>query len=279
MKTRIAAGLAFLLVAGASPAALAQEHDHDREASRAQSTIPAPAAPAAPPLNRGPSGPPGGPHSGEPAGSQSVRGQAAPGPTYQRQGPSGQGYQGQGGGGRSSPNGGPGLQHFERGPGPGEGGQRQYDRGPNPGSGAGHDFERERGPREIVPPGAAERGNERGGDRNFEARREGHNNPWGGGPGGTARWQPGRAPSVYWSNDRFHAGAYRQPYGYYVRSWGYGDILPRGWYVQNYWLNDFLDFGLPYPPPGTEWVRVGGDALLLDQYTGRIIQIVRGIFW
>ena len=90
---------------------------------------------------------------------------------------------------------------------------------------------------------------------------------------------PNRFPPVFWSQDRFRIGAYRPPYGYYVRTWGYGDFLPRGWYGQDYWIGDFLDYDLPYPPPGYEWVRVGGDALMIDRFTGRIVQVVRGIFW
>ena len=93
------------------------------------------------------------------------------------------------------------------------------------------------------------------------------------------RWERGRYPPIYWSQQRYRLGAYRAPYGYYSRAWGFGDFLPRGWYAEDYWLNDFFDYGLPYPPPGFEWVRVGGDALMIDRYTGRIVQVVRGIFW
>jgi len=84
---------------------------------------------------------------------------------------------------------------------------------------------------------------------------------------------------VFWSERRYHLRPYRAPYGYYVRDWGFGDFLPRGWFGNDYWIGDFLDYDLPYPPPGYEWVRVGGDALLVDRYTGRIAQVVRGIFW
>ena len=145
----------------------------------------------------------------------------------------------------------------------------------------------------MIPPGAG-RGQAYRPDGRYDGRYEGHlnshpgavardgyhgdprYNPWG---GAGQRWQPGHAPPVFWSHDRYHAGGYRAPYGFYVRSWGFGDILPRGWYAQDYWIGDFLDYGLPYPPPGYEWVRVGGDALMIDRYTGRIVQVVRGIFW
>jgi len=92
-------------------------------------------------------------------------------------------------------------------------------------------------------------------------------------------WQPGRYPPVFSAHHRFHVGRYHAPYGFFARSWGFGDILPRGWYGPDYFIDDFLDFDLPYPPPGYEWVRVGDDALMIDEYTGRIVQVVRGIFW
>jgi Ni/Co efflux regulator RcnB len=157
-------------------------------------------------------------------------------------------------------------------------------------------FERDRS-REVVQPGPSERGwdgrrdghqvgpafdarngrdgrwDDRNGDRRGDGR--GGDRHWGRGD----HWQSGRYPPVFWAQDRFRVGPYRQPYGYYVRSWAFGDFLPRGWFAEPYWIGDFLDYDLPYPPPGFEWVRVGGDALLVDRYNGRIVQIVRGIFW
>ena len=51
------------------------------------------------------------------------------------------------------------------------------------------------------------------------------------------------------------------------------------WYGDSYWLDDFWGFALPYPPPGYTWVRVGDDAVMIDRFNGRIVQVVRGIFW
>jgi Ni/Co efflux regulator RcnB len=84
---------------------------------------------------------------------------------------------------------------------------------------------------------------------------------------------------VFWSQHRFHLGAYRAPYGFYARDWAFGDFLPRGWFGEGYWVGDYLDYDLPYPPPGYVWVRVGGDAIMVDRFTGRIVQVVRGIFY
>jgi len=77
----------------------------------------------------------------------------------------------------------------------------------------------------------------------------------------------------------YRVGPYRPPYGWYVRAWGYGDILPSGWYGSNFWIDDFYDYDLPWPPPGMHWVRVGDDAFLVDDYSGRIVQVIRDMFW
>jgi Ni/Co efflux regulator RcnB len=77
----------------------------------------------------------------------------------------------------------------------------------------------------------------------------------------------------------FSAGAYRQPQGYRQRHWSYGQRLPGGYYARNYWITDYLAYSLFAPPDGLVWVRVGPDALLIDQYSGEIIQVDYGVFY
>lgn len=96
---------------------------------------------------------------------------------------------------------------------------------------------------------------------------------------GRPHWQQGRYPPVYRSHQRYRYGYYRPPIGFYAHSWAFGEILPRGWYGSDYLLNDWWSYGLPYPPLGYDWVRVGDDALLIDSYTGRVVQVVQDIFW
>lgn len=270
MKT-IPAALAVLLLAGAATAALAQDRGDDHgQGLGAQAAHP----PAAhPPVT-------GAPAAHPPTDYRSPQGGHA---RYGAPPPPGQAPVAQQHYDRGAPNG--GGQHYDRGP------------GPAPGAQAGRQWDHERGPQEVIPPIAGrgqsyrpdghydgrydDRGNGRGDGRSGGFAHDGNHgdpryNPWG---GAGQRWQPGHAPPVFWSHDRYHAGGYRAPYGFYVRSWGFGDFLPRGWYAQDYWIGDFLDYDLPYPPPGYEWVRVGGDALMVDRYTGRIVQVVRGIFW
>lgn len=86
-------------------------------------------------------------------------------------------------------------------------------------------------------------------------------------------------PPVYRIPHRYNVAPYRRPPGWYSFSWSFGDTLPHAWYGPNYWINDWWSYGLPVPPIGYEWVRVGDDALLIDEYTGRVVQVVYNLFW
>ena len=46
----------------------------------------------------------------------------------------------------------------------------------------------------------------------------------------------------------------------------------------NYLISDYWLFALEVPPPGYEWVRDDGDALLVDTNTGEILQVEYGVF-
>jgi Ni/Co efflux regulator RcnB len=123
----------------------------------------------------------------------------------------------------------------------------------------------------------------RGGDRrDWDDRRGSDRRDWDRGDrrngAGYSRWERGRYPSVYVNPHRYRY-SWRPPSGYYVRSWGFGEFLPRSWFGSGYWIVDAWRYDLPLPPPGYEWVRVGYDALLVDEFTGRIVQVVRNVFW
>jgi Ni/Co efflux regulator RcnB len=81
------------------------------------------------------------------------------------------------------------------------------------------------------------------------------------------------------STRKFHSGSYRAPQGYQYRHWSYGERLPRGYYDRNYWIGDFLMFGLFAPPSDLVWVRVGNDALLIDRESGEIVQVRYSVFY
>ncbi|MBW8813359.1 MAG: RcnB family protein [Caulobacterales bacterium] len=130
-------------------------------------------------------------------------------------------------------------------------------------------------------------GDRRDGDRRDWGRYEGDSRNWGrydfdrrwAGHEDRPRWERGRYPQVYVSPHRYRGYAWRPPSGYYLRTWGFGDFLPRGWYGPDWFLDDPWAFDLPIPPPGFDWVRVGYDAIMVDDYTGRVVQVVRNVFW
>jgi hypothetical protein len=72
--------------------------------------------------------------------------------------------------------------------------------------------------------------------------------------------------------------AYRYPSGWYSRTWSFGDVMPRSFYGQSYYLN-WWQYGLPRPPIGAEWVRMRDDAMLVDVWNGRVLAVYYDLFW
>jgi Ni/Co efflux regulator RcnB len=117
-----------------------------------------------------------------------------------------------------------------------------------------------------------------------ERRYNGQQGQW---QGGQWRGQEDRADHRDWGRferntmavRRFSFGVYARPQGWYYRRWRYGEFLPWLFWTQNYWISDYSYFGLPYPPPGCVWIRYGDDALLIDRYTGEIVEVIYGLFY
>jgi Ni/Co efflux regulator RcnB len=76
----------------------------------------------------------------------------------------------------------------------------------------------------------------------------------------------------------YHIGPYHPPVGWVDRHWAYGQILPRAYWASQYFLADYWLFGLEVPPVGTEWVRDGDDAILINTANGEILQVEYGVF-
>ena len=81
------------------------------------------------------------------------------------------------------------------------------------------------------------------------------------------------------SPKRYRIGVYHGPRGYHYRRWSYGERLPSIYYARPFWLFNVIAYGLFTPPPGLIWVRYGDDALLIDQYTGEIVQVRYNVFY
>lgn len=79
---------------------------------------------------------------------------------------------------------------------------------------------------------------------------------------------------------RFRADPYRWPGGYRgAYSWRPNQFLPRSFLLRDYYIDNYFDFGFSRPPYGYEWIRVGDDALLVNIYTGQIVEVAPGVFY
>ena len=83
------------------------------------------------------------------------------------------------------------------------------------------------------------------------------------------------APHQY----RWRGPTYHRPPGFSYRRWNFGDFLPSLFWGSSYWINDFRYYDLMPPPPGAVWVRYGDDAVLIDRYTGEVIQVEYSVFY
>lgn len=84
----------------------------------------------------------------------------------------------------------------------------------------------------------------------------------------------------YSNRNLFRPGRYYSPY----RNYGYnrftiGLTLGSGYYSNRYWINDPYQYRLPPAYPGTRWIRYYDDVLLVDLYTGQVIDVIHSFFW
>jgi Ni/Co efflux regulator RcnB len=82
------------------------------------------------------------------------------------------------------------------------------------------------------------------------------------------RWRPG-----------IHGPAFHYPPGFGYRRWSTGLILPPIFLASPYYYDGYAPLGLGPPPPGYRWVRYGPDLLLVNVATGRIADVVDGVFY
>lgn len=78
---------------------------------------------------------------------------------------------------------------------------------------------------------------------------------------------------------RFHLGFYIDPFGWGYFPYSVGWRLWPHYYARSYWIADPWYYHLPPAPAGTRWVRYYNDALLVDVWTGRVIDVIHGFFW
>jgi len=89
-----------------------------------------------------------------------------------------------------------------------------------------------------------------------------------------------------WQRYRYsNRGIFRSPY-YAPRGYGYGynrlsigGLLDQIFWGRDYWIADPYEYRLPAAPYGTQWVRYYNDVVLVDVYTGEVIDVIYDFFW
>jgi Ni/Co efflux regulator RcnB len=177
--------------------------------------------------------------------------------------------------------------------GPDRSGDRDRDRGPDNRSGnRGDHWSGNRGPDNHARPGDDRRPDyrrdtdrrpdyRRGNDRRPDYR-PGNNRPGGFDNHRDRRdWSSWRSDNRSWHrpNHRFRGPSYHRPSGWYYRRWSFGDFLPSLFWSSQYWISNYAMYDLPPPPPGAVWVRYGDDAVLIDRFTGEVIDVEYDFFY
>lgn len=99
----------------------------------------------------------------------------------------------------------------------------------------------------------------------------------------TTRWRQDHRYD--WRSYRnHHRSLFRQ--GYYYDPFGFGyQRFMTGWniwpayYGNRYWINDPWSYRLPTAYGPYRWVRYHDDALLIDLYSGEVVDVIYGFFW
>jgi len=77
----------------------------------------------------------------------------------------------------------------------------------------------------------------------------------------------------------YRLGRYYDPYGYGYRRFSIGFNLWPSYYGSNNWLNDPWQYRLPPAYGPYRWVRYYDDALLVNIYTGQVVDVINSFFW
>ena len=77
----------------------------------------------------------------------------------------------------------------------------------------------------------------------------------------------------------FHLGFYYDPFGWSYRPYSIGWRMWPSYYSSRYWLHDPWRYRLPYAPAGYRWIRYWDDAVLVDTFTGEVVDVIHNFFW
>ena len=80
--------------------------------------------------------------------------------------------------------------------------------------------------------------------------------------------------------DLYRVGRYFSPYSDYGYSrLSIGFFLSSGLFGQSYWINDPWQYRLPQAYGPYRWVRYYDDVLLVDIYSGEVVDVIHDFFW
>jgi hypothetical protein len=115
-------------------------------------------------------------------------------------------------------------------------------------------------------------------DRNWQNGRRDSDRRW------DRRWRDN--DRYNWSSYRnhnrniFRPGRYYSPYrNYNYRRLNVGIVLDSLFYSNRYWINDPWQYRLPDVYGSYRWVRYYDDALLVDTYSGQVVDVIHNFFW
>jgi len=77
----------------------------------------------------------------------------------------------------------------------------------------------------------------------------------------------------------FRIGVYYDPFGWNYRPYSVGWRLWPSYYSSRYQINDPWQYRLPYAPPGYRWIRYWDDAILVDTWSGQVVDVIHNFFW
>jgi hypothetical protein len=77
----------------------------------------------------------------------------------------------------------------------------------------------------------------------------------------------------------FHLGFYYDPFGWDYLRYGIGWRLWPNYYRSSFWLNDPWQYRLPPAYGPYRWIRYYNDALLVNIYTGEVVDVEYNFFW
>ena len=77
----------------------------------------------------------------------------------------------------------------------------------------------------------------------------------------------------------FRIGFYFDPFGYSYNRFGIGSYMYPGYYQSNYWINDPWQYRLPPAYGPYRWIRYHNDALMIDTWSGEVVDVIYGFFW